>query len=177
MFSRIATHLTRCGSISLRNSRLIYPLNPCRRLFELPRRGQIRPWYRRFWPLTITLTVGSASIPIGYIIYRDFLRDQLWMNRNKSSEENFDENTESVSQSELDTLISQAQQLLNSELYLNRSSIFIVPIRLFFRTLKLIIIFTPVIIFYFFQNKFAPQLYEKWCFTLKRSVFFFKNIN
>jgi aarF domain-containing kinase len=131
-------------------------------LSQLPRSGQIRPWYRRFWPLTITFTAVSAGIPIGYIIYRDFLRDQ-------SSEENFDENSESVSQSELDTVLSQTQQLLNSELYLNRSSAFIVPIRLFFRTLKLIIIFTPVLIFYFFQDKFAPQLYEKWCFTLKKS--------
>jgi hypothetical protein len=152
----------------VRNSRLRFPSQPYRRLFELPRRGQIRPWYRRFWPLTITFTAVSAGIPIGYIIYRDFLRDQLWMNKDKSSEENFDENTESVSQSELDTLLSQTQQLLNSELYLNRSSAFTVPIRLFFRTLKLIIVFTPVLIFYFIQNKFAPQWYEKWCSTLKR---------
>jgi hypothetical protein len=161
MFSRVAIHLARCGSISLRNPGLIYPLHPCRRLLGLSRSSQIRPWYRRFWPLTITFTAVSAGIPIGYVIYRDFIRD-------KSSEETFDENTESVSQSELDILLSQTQQLLNSELYSNRSSVFIVPIRLFFRTLKLIIIFTPVIIFYFFQDKFAPQLYEKWCFTLKR---------
>jgi hypothetical protein len=168
MLSRVAIHLTRCGSISLRNPRLISPSHPCRRLLGLSRSGQIRPWYRRFWPLTITFTAVSAGIPIGYVIYRDFLRDHLWMNKDKSAEETFDENTESVSQSELDTLISQTQQLLNSELYSTRSSAFIVPIRLFFRTLKLIIIFTPVIIFYFFQNKFAPQLFEKWCFTLKR---------
>jgi hypothetical protein len=168
MLSRVAIHLTRCGSISLRNRRLISPSHPCRRLLGLSRSGQIRPWYHRFWPLTITFTAVSAGIPIGYVIYRDFLRDQLWMNKDKSSEETFDENTESVSQSELDILISQTQQLLNSELYSTRSSAFIVPIRLFFRTLKLIIIFTPVIIFYFFQNKFAPQLFEKWCFTLKR---------
>jgi hypothetical protein len=132
MFSRISIHLTRCGSISLRNHRLALPSHSYRRLFELPRRGQIRPWYRRFWPLTITFTVISAGIPIGYIIYRDFLQDQLWINKNKSSKENFDENTESVSQSELDTLLSQTQHLLNSELYLNRTSAFIVPIRLFF---------------------------------------------
>lgn len=168
MFSRVAIHLARCGSISLRNPGLIYPLHPCRRLLGLSRSSPIRPWYRRFWPLTITFTAVSAGIPIGYVIYRDFLRDQLWMNKDKSAEETFDENTESVSQSELDTLISQTQQLLNSELYSTRSSAFIIPIRLFFRTLKLIIIFTPVIIFYFFQDKFAPQLYEKWCFTLKR---------
>jgi hypothetical protein len=168
MLSRVAIQLTRCGSIPLRNSRLITPSQPCRRLFELPRRGQIRPWYRRFWPLIITSTIVSAGIPIGYILYRDFLRDQIWLNRNQSSDESFDENTESVSQSELDTLLAQTQELLNSELYLNRSSAFIVPIRLFFRTLKLIIIFTPIIIFYFFQNKFAPRFYDQWCFTLKR---------
>lgn len=164
MFSRLAIRLTRCGSIPLRNHRLILSSHPYRRLFELPRRGQIRPWYRRFWPLTITFTVVSTGIPIGYIIYRDFRQNQLWMNK----DENVDENTESVSQSELDILLLQTQHLLNSELYLNRSSTFIVPIRLFFRTLKLIIVFTPIIIFYFFQNKFAPQLYEKWCFTLLR---------
>ncbi|CAF0717419.1 unnamed protein product [Adineta steineri] len=171
MFSRVAIHLTRCNSASLRNSRLVLPSHPYRRLFELPRRGQIRPWYRRFWPLTIAFTVVSTGIPIGYIVYRDFLQDS-WMKKDKTSEENFDENSESVSQSELDTLLSQTQQLLNSELYLNRSSAFIVPIRLFFRTLKLIIIFTPVIIFYFIQDKFAPHLYEKWCFTLRRSFEF-----
>jgi len=165
MFSRLAIHLTRCSSISLRNPRLGLPSRiSYRRLFELPRRGQIRPWYRRLWPLTITFTVVSVGIPIGYTIYSNFFRDQLWM----SKDENFDENTESVSQSELDTLLSQTQQLLNSELYLNRSSSFFVPIRLFFRTLKLIIVFTPVILFYFFQDKFAPQFYEKWCFTLRR---------
>jgi hypothetical protein len=161
MLSRAAIQLVRCSSISLRNSRHIYSSHPCRRLSELSRRGQIRPWYRRFWPVTITVCTG---IPIGYIIYRDFLRDQLWPNK---TEENFDNNTEAVPQSELDTLITQTQQLLNSELYLNRSSMIIVPIRLFFRTLKLIIIFTPVLIFYFFQDKFAPQLYEKWCFLLR----------
>ncbi|CAF1401580.1 unnamed protein product, partial [Adineta steineri] len=171
MFSRVAIHLTRCNSASLRNSRLVLPSHPYRRLFELPRRGQIRPWYRRFWPLTIAFTVVSTGIPIGYIVYRDFLQES-WMKKDKTSEENFDENSESVSQSELDTLLSQTQQLLNSELYLNRSSAFIVPIRLFFRTLKLIIIFTPVIIFYFIQDKFAPHLYEKWCFTLRRSFEF-----
>ena len=107
MFSRLATHVTRCGATSLRNPRLVLPSHPCCRLFELPRRGQIRPWYRRFWPLTITFTVISAGIPIGYIIYRDFLGNQLWMNKDKKSEESFDENTESVSQSELDTLLSR----------------------------------------------------------------------
>lgn len=161
MLSRVVIHLIRRGSISVRNPRLTSPLYPCRHLSQLVQPGKIRPWYRRFWPLTITFTAVSAGIPVSYIIYRDFFRNQ-------SSEENFDENTESVSQSKLDTLIAQTQQLLNAELYLNRSSTFIVPIRLFFRTLKLIIIFTPVIIFYFFQNKIAPQLYEKWCFTLKR---------
>ncbi|CAF0760742.1 unnamed protein product [Adineta steineri] len=171
MFSRVAIHLTRCNSASLRSSRLVLPSHPYRRLFELPRRGQIRPWYRRFWPLTIAFTVVSTGIPIGYIVYKDFLQES-WMKKDKTSEENFDENSESVSQSELDTLLSQTQQLLNSELYLNRSSAFIVPIRLFFRTLKLIIIFTPVIIFYFIQDKFAPHLYEKWCFTLRRSFEF-----
>ncbi|CAF3547727.1 unnamed protein product [Adineta steineri] len=171
MFSRVAIHLTRCNSASLRSSRLVLPSHPYRRLFELPRRGQIRPWYRRFWPLTIAFTVVSTGIPIGYIVYRDLLQES-WMKKDKTSEENFDENSESVSQSELDTLLSQTQQLLNSELYLNRSSAFIVPIRLFFRTLKLVIIFTPVIIFYFIQDKFAPHLYEKWCFTLRRSFEF-----
>ncbi|CAF0814694.1 unnamed protein product [Adineta steineri] len=171
MFSRVAIHLTRCNSASLRSSRLVLPSHPYRRLFELPRRGQIRPWYRRFWPLTIAFTVVSTGIPIGYIVYKDLLQES-WMKKDKTSEENFDENSESVSQSELDTLLSQTQQLLNSELYLNRSSAFIVPIRLFFRTLKLIIIFTPVIIFYFIQDKFAPHLYEKWCFTLRRSFEF-----
>ncbi|CAF0723054.1 unnamed protein product [Rotaria sordida] len=169
MLSRVALHLTCRGSLCLRNTRLIFPSNPYRRLFELPRRGEIRPWYRRFWPLTITFTIVSAGIPICYIIYRDFPRIQLWINKDKLSQENFDENTESVTQSELDTLLSQTQQLLNSELYLNRSSAFIVPIRLFFRTLKLIIVFTPLIIFYFYQDKFAPHLYEKWCFALRRS--------
>jgi len=168
MLSRAAIQLTRCRPISLRNPRLIYLSQPCRRLSELSRRSRIRPWYRRFWPVIITV---SAGIPIGYIIYRDFLQDQLWWNK---SEENFDKNTESVSQSELDTLGTQTQQLLNAELYLNRSSAFIVPIRLFFRTLKLIIIFTPVIIFYFFQDKFAPRLYEKWCFMLKGYGFPFR---
>ncbi|CAF2381967.1 unnamed protein product [Rotaria sp. Silwood2] len=169
MFFRVAIHLTRRGSLCLRNPRLISPSNPYRRLFELPRRGEIYPWYRRFWPLTIAFTVVSAGVPIGYIIYRDFSEIQLWINQGKSSEENFDENTESVTQNELDKLLLQTQQLLNSELYLNRSAAFIVPIRLFFRTLKLVIIFTPLTIFYFFQDKFAPHLYEKWCFALKRS--------
>jgi hypothetical protein len=164
MFSRVAIPLIRCSSSSLRNPRLIFPSHPYRRLFELPRRGSLRPWYRRFWPLTIAFTTASAGISIGYIIYRD----QIWTNNNTSSEENFDENSESVPQSELDTLISQSEHLLNSELYLNRSSSFIVPIRLFFRTIKLIIVFTPVIIFYFIQDKFAPRLYEKWCRALKR---------
>jgi hypothetical protein len=168
MLSRAAIQLTRCRPISLRNPRLIYLSQPFRRLSELSRRSLTRPWYRRFWPVIITV---SAGIPIGYIIYRDFLQDQLWWNK---SEENFDKNTESVSQSELDTLGTQTQQLLNAELYLNRSSAFIVPIRLFFRTLKLIIIFTPVIIFYFFQDKFAPRLYEKWCFMLKGYGFHFR---
>jgi hypothetical protein len=162
MLSRAATQLVRFSSIPLRNPRLIYSANPCRRLSELTRRSVIRPWYRRFLPVAITI---SAGIPVGYVIYREFLRDQIWFNK---IEENFDENTESVTQSELDRLTAQTQQVLNAELYLNRSSAFIVPIRLFFRTLKLIIIFTPVLIFYFIQNKFAPRLYEKWCFTLKR---------
>ncbi|CAF0763056.1 unnamed protein product [Rotaria sp. Silwood1] len=169
MFSRVTIHLTRRSSLCFHNPRLILPSNSYRHLFELPRRGKIRPWYRRFWPLTIAFSVVSASVPIGYIIYRDFSQIQLWINKGKSPEENFDENTESVTQSELDKLLSQTQQLLNSELYLNRSSAFIVPIRLFFRTLKLVIILTPLIIYYFFQDKFAPQLYDKWCFALRRS--------
>ncbi|CAF4775789.1 unnamed protein product [Rotaria sp. Silwood1] len=169
MFSRVTIHLTRRSSLCFHNPRLILPSNSYRHLFELPRRGKIRPWYRRFWPLTIAFSVVSAGVPIGYIIYRDFSQIQLWINKGKSPEENFDENTESVTQSELDKLLSQTQQLLNSELYLNRSSAFIVPIRLFFRTLKLVIILTPLIIYYFFQDKFAPQLYDKWCFALRRS--------
>ncbi|CAM4855809.1 unnamed protein product [Rotaria socialis] len=169
MFSRIAAPLTRRGSLFLRTSRLIFPSNSSRRLFELPRHGVIRPWYRRFWPLTIAFTVISAGVPIGYIIYRDSLLGQLWFNKAHGSEENFDENSESVAQSELDTLLSQTQQLLDAELYLNRSSAFIVPIRLFFRTIKLVLVFTPLILFYVFQDKFAPQYYEKWCFALKRS--------
>lgn len=163
MLSRVATSFIRSGSISLRNSRLIYPSHISRRLFALPRPVQIRPWYRRFWPLTIAVSAATASIPVGYILYCDYIQNQV-------PDENFDENTESVSQSELDNLLNQTQNLLNSELYLNRSSSFIVPIRLFFRTLKLMIIFTPVVIFYFIQAKFAPQLFDKWCFTLKRYV-------
>ena len=161
MLSRVATSFIRSGSISLRNSRLISPSNISRRLSELSRRGQIRPWYRRFWPLTLTVGVATASIPVGYILYRDYFQSQL-------PAESFDENTESVSQSELDNLLNQTENLLNSELYLNRSSTILVPIRLFFRTLKLIIIFTPVAIFYFIQDKFAPHLFDKWCYTLKR---------
>lgn len=161
MLSRLTNPLIRCGSISLRNSRAIYPSPFVRRLSELPRRGLIRPWYRRFWPLTIAITAASASVPISYIIYRDFFQIQL-------PNEDFDENSESVSQSELDNLRNQTENLLNTELYLHRSSAIIVPIRLFFRTIKLLIIFTPVVIFYFIQNKFAPHLFDKWCYTLKR---------
>lgn len=161
MLSRLTIPLIRCGSIPLRNSRLICPSSFSRRLSELPRHGLIRPWYRRFWPLTIAFTAASASVPIGYIIYRDFFQIQL-------PNEDFDQNSESVSQSELDNLRNQTQDLLDTELYLNRSSSFIVQIRLFFRTIKLLIIFTPVVIFYFIQNKFAPQLFDKWCYTLKQ---------
>ena len=153
MLSRVATSFIRSSSIS--------PSHISRRLSELPRRVQIRPWYRRFWPLTIAVSAATASIPVGYILYCDYFQSQV-------PEENFDENTESVPQSELDNLLSQTQNLLNSELYLNRSSTLLVPIRLFFRTIKLMIIFTPVVIFYFIQAKFAPQLFDKWCYTLKR---------
>lgn len=153
MLSRVATSFIRSSSIS--------PSHISRRLSELSRRVQIRPWYRRFWPLTIAVSAATASIPVGYILYCDYFQSQV-------PEENFDENTESVPQSELDNLLSQTQNLLNSELYLNRSSTLLVPIRLFFRTIKLMIIFTPVVIFYFIQAKFAPQLFDKWCYTLKR---------
>lgn len=163
MLSRLATQYARHPISVLRHSRRIFPLHPSRRLTDLSKRPLTRPRYGRFWPLTITCAVISAGIPIGYILYRDLTDPK---------EENFDDNTESVSQSELDTLLAQTQHLLNSELYLNRSSVFFVPIRLFFRTLKLILIFTPVLIFYFYQEKFAPHLFDKWCFTLKRSVLF-----
>ena len=153
MLSRVATSFIRSSSIS--------PSHISRRLSELSRRVQIRPWYRRFWPLTIAVSAATASIPVGYILYCDYFQSQV-------PEENFDENTESVPQSELDNLLNQTQNLLNSELYLNRSSTLLVPIRLFFRTIKLMIIFTPVVIFYFIQAKFAPQLFDKWCYTLKR---------
>ena len=108
------------------------------------------------------------GIPAGYLIYRHVLYDQIWNSEKTLFEENFDENSESVSQSELDSLLSQTQQLLDAELYSTRSSTFLVPLRLFFRTIKLILVFTPVITFYFIQDKFAPDLYEKWCLTLKR---------
>ena len=165
MLFRLGFRLAGGSSVLLRTSR---PIRPSRHLFELPRRGQVRPWYRRFWPLTITLTAASASIPLGYIIYRDVLPNQHWLHKDDLAEESFDQNSESVSQSELDTLLQQTQELLNSELYSTRSSSIIVPLRLFFRTLQLLVVFTPVIIFYFIQDKFAPHLYERWCFTLKR---------
>ncbi|CAF1356618.1 unnamed protein product, partial [Adineta ricciae] len=164
MLPRITSHLVRYSSAYIRHSRLVLRSPSHRYLSKLPRHGHIRPWYRRFWPLTIT--VVSAGIPIGYVIYGNYLFPLIQADR---KEENIDENTESVPQSELDKLLSQTQHLLNSELYTNRSSAFLVPIRLFFRTLKLIVIFTPVLIFYFYQDKFAPYLYEKWCFTLRRS--------
>lgn len=164
MYSRLGVQLTRCGSSSLRRSRLILCSQPVRCLFELPRRGQLRPWYRRFWPLAI----GSVGIPASYLIYRHVLYDQIWNSEKTLFEENFDENSESVSQSELDSLLSQTQRLLDAELYSTRSSTFLVPLRLFFRTIKLILVFTPVITFYLIQNKFAPHLFEKWCLTLKR---------
>ena len=164
MYSRAAIHLTRCGSSSLRRSQLILRSHPTRCLFELPRRGQIRPWYRRFWPLAI----ASVGLPTGYLVYRNVLYDQIWTSEKSSLEESFDDNSESVSQSELDSLLSQTQQLLDAELYSTRSSSFLVPLRLFFRTIKLILVFTPVITFYFIQDKFAPQWYERWCLTLKR---------
>lgn len=168
MFYRVGIHSARRSLLSVCNARPFFYLKPSRKLVNLPNRGVIRPWYRRFWPLTITFTVASASIPVGYIIYKDFLENQLWFNDRQAPKENFDENSECVTQSELDELLSQTEQLLNAEIYSTRSSNFIVPIRLFFRTLKLIVVFTPLLIFYIFQDKFAPQYYEKWCFALKR---------
>ena len=115
--------------------------------------------YRRCWPWTMTFIVISAGVPVSYIFYRNLLQHHLWINKS------FVENTESVSQSELDRLRLHTQNLLNIELY---SSNFIIPIRLLFRTFQLIIIFTPILIFYFIQHKFAPQFYRTWCFTLRR---------
>jgi hypothetical protein len=115
--------------------------------------------------LTVTLAGTSAVIGLGYMVYRDVAHDRFWPFDSSSS---LDDNDESVSQSELDTHRSQAEQLLDAELYRTRSSTLFVPLRLFFRTLKLLIVFTPVIIFYFIQDKFLPRLYERWCLTLKQ---------
>ena len=114
---------------------------------------------RRLWPVTIGVASATAAIPIGHHWYR------LWTDEQKSST---DDQDESVSQAELDLFLDQTQRLLDAEIYQTRSSSFLVPLRLFFRTIKLICVFTPVAIFYFVQNQFFPQFYETWCRTLKR---------
>lgn len=122
-------------------------------------RRVVRPWYRRLWPLAIGCTVvTTTSLPIGYFIYRNCFHQSLTS----------DENTESVSQAELDQILSETERILNDELYSTRSSRIFTCIRLVFRTIELIIIFTPVLIFYLVQDKFAPHFYEAWCFYLKK---------
>lgn len=153
MLCRLAIQCARRQTLNLRH---------CRRLTHVA----VRPWYRRVWPIAVGLV--SASLPISYIIYQNSIG---FNKNNKFEEEDFDHNSESVSQSELDRLLTQTEQLLNSELYQNRSSIVLVPLRLFFRTVKLIIIFTPVLIFYIYQHKFAPHRFDQWCFFLKRFSF------
>lgn len=160
MFSRVIHPVSRRSSIYFRQR--IFRENS-RQLSELLGRGHVRPWYRRVLPLTIVLSAGASSIPISLFIYRKYFP------LDETNEENFDQNSESVSQNELDALLNQTQRLLDQEIYRTRSSAFFVPIRLFFRTIKLIFLFTPVAIFYFIQEKFAPQWFERWCFTLKRS--------
>ncbi|CAF0756349.1 unnamed protein product [Didymodactylos carnosus] len=137
-----------------------------RYLHNNPLLKQQRPSLRRYKRYTL-LTVIGVGVPLVYLIYT-----RKWFsffNRKVFDNENENNSIESVSQDELDSLGNQTEQILNNELYSTDSFTFLVSIRLFFRTIKLVMIFTPVLIFYYVQLYLFPSLYDKWCTTLKHS--------